>query len=343
MIEYLAKGERTEELLRDYFLELGYYVIRSVKFTFKEFDVTDVDLFLYSKSSPFSREKTIVDIKKKKTPQAIERIFWTKGLQEALGMDKAIVATTDNRPDVSEFGKRNKINVLDGNLIIRIEERFKRITRTRITEEDFIELMKKESIGDLYGNWKEKTDEIKTLLIKDINFNTCNRILKSIKEILEYCITSNKNELSRRLLYLYISYFLIVLDYSMKDLSFIEEEQRKQSLDMFFRYGQTGYQRTKEIIGYIQSFLSSIPNGSTIHRDTIKEAVESDISNIKAEILAEYFSKATIASKLFDISKYFESYAYIIDLPEVGKLPVESQSIIALLLDFFSIDRKKIL
>jgi len=343
MSEILAKGERTEELLREYFLELGYFVIRSVKFTYREFDVTDVDLFLYSKSSPFSREKTIVDIKKKKTPQAIERIFWTKGLQEALGMDKAIVATTDNRSDVAEFGKKNKINVLDGNLIMRIEERFMRMKRSRITEEAFTEIMRRESIGDLYGNWKDKNEELKALFINEISFNTCNRILKSIKEVLEYYITTNKNELSKRLLYLHVSYFLIALDYSMKDLSFIEEDQRKQSLDMYFKYGQTGYQRTQEIIGYIQSFLSSTPAGSEIHREAIKEAVESDISSIKADVLAEYFCKITISSKIFDIARYFESYAYAIEVPHVEEIPAEDQAIIALMSDFFSIDRKKVL
>ena len=122
MDENLGKGEEAEEFLRTYFLGLGYYVIRSINFVYKGFDVTDIDLFLYNKVSPFSRERIIVDIKNKKTPQAIERIFWTRGLQDVLNMDKAIVATTDTRQEITDFGKQNNIYVLDGNLQSRLRD-----------------------------------------------------------------------------------------------------------------------------------------------------------------------------------------------------------------------------
>ncbi len=69
------KGSVAEEALRNYFLSIGYYVARGIKFTFHRFDVTDVDLWLYARNSPLSRERICVDIKNKKTPQALERIF----------------------------------------------------------------------------------------------------------------------------------------------------------------------------------------------------------------------------------------------------------------------------
>ena len=71
----LNKGFAMEEALRNYFIKTGYYVIRGVPFTFGGFDITDIDLWLYSRTSSVSREITIVDAKNKKTPQAIERIF----------------------------------------------------------------------------------------------------------------------------------------------------------------------------------------------------------------------------------------------------------------------------
>ncbi len=92
------KGEVMEELLRDYFMQAGYYVVRGVPFVYEGFDITDIDLWLYSRTSSISREITIVDIKNKKTPQAIERIFWTKGLAEAVGAGNAIVASTEKDP-----------------------------------------------------------------------------------------------------------------------------------------------------------------------------------------------------------------------------------------------------
>ncbi|VCV83952.1 hypothetical protein BANRA_01843 [Escherichia coli] len=85
-----------EELLRDYFMQAGYYVVRGVPFVYEGFDITDIDLWLYSRTSSISREITIVDIKIK--TQAIERIFWTKGLAEAVGAGNAIVASTEKDP-----------------------------------------------------------------------------------------------------------------------------------------------------------------------------------------------------------------------------------------------------
>lgn len=82
--------------MRNYFLKAGCYVVRGVPFVYEGFDVTDIDLWLYSRASSVSREITLVDSKNKKTPQAIERIFWVQGLCIATKATNAIVATTDN-------------------------------------------------------------------------------------------------------------------------------------------------------------------------------------------------------------------------------------------------------
>ena len=63
----LFKGEMMEELLRNYFLNLGYFVVRGIKYRYNENDITDVDLFLYGRISSLSREKINVDVKNKKT------------------------------------------------------------------------------------------------------------------------------------------------------------------------------------------------------------------------------------------------------------------------------------
>ena len=100
--QVLLKGPRMEELLRSYFLKAGYYVVRGVPFIYEGFDVTDIDLWLYSRTSSVSREITLVDAKNKKTPQAIERIFWVQGLRIATKATNAVVATTEKRQEVKE-------------------------------------------------------------------------------------------------------------------------------------------------------------------------------------------------------------------------------------------------
>ncbi|WP_206206140.1 hypothetical protein, partial [Pseudomonas viridiflava] len=72
MSQQLLKGPAAEEAIRNYFLSIGYFVVRGCAFKYNQFDVTDIDLFLYGKSSAFSRERLNADIKNKKTPQALE-------------------------------------------------------------------------------------------------------------------------------------------------------------------------------------------------------------------------------------------------------------------------------
>lgn len=66
----ISKGYGMEESLRSYFLQSGYYVSRGVPFRYGNFDITDIDPWLYHRTSPFSREVSIVDIKNKKTKQS---------------------------------------------------------------------------------------------------------------------------------------------------------------------------------------------------------------------------------------------------------------------------------
>src|SRR5690349_18167138 len=116
----LRKGENMEELIRNYFLTLGYYVVRGVKYQYQGYDVTDVDLYLYGRSSSLTRERINVDIKNKKSPQAFERILFATGLKKLLGFDSCIVATTDKRPAVHEFGQAHETIILDGEFLAKI-------------------------------------------------------------------------------------------------------------------------------------------------------------------------------------------------------------------------------
>ena len=101
----IGKGSQMEETLRRYFLDMGYYVVRDVKYVFEGVDVTDVDLWLYQRPSLFKRLRLTVDVKNRRIPQALERLLWSKGLLSGLGLDGAIVATTDSREQVKQFAE----------------------------------------------------------------------------------------------------------------------------------------------------------------------------------------------------------------------------------------------
>jgi hypothetical protein len=329
----LAKGEQMEEYLRNYFLGLGYYVVRGIKFKYQGLDVTDVDLWVYS-SSALTRLRTNVDIKNKKTPQALERIFWAKGVKEILGFDRCIVATTEKRESVREFGLLHNVTILDGNLLSQLKT--SKQTVDRISEEDFLELLSEEKSKKIGTDWKIIYEIAKSRLIDELDFSGCNATLNDIKHFAEQVIVNTvKREIACRTLYLLISYFLISLDFLTRDLSFLDQQTRSMKLSDGFKFGnlgKSGLEKTMEMAIKI--------SGSSNHSiDKIKSMIE----NLPTDILTDYFANLDNLKKLFRLGKEFEASAFSRTFQSPNHSSFDMQSLILLFLDFLGIERKKFL
>jgi len=173
MTESLPKGYQLEELLRRYFIRSGYFTVRGVPFVYEGFEITDIDLWLYDRPSSVSRHRIIVDTKNRSTPKAIERIFWTKGLQQVLGFEQAIVATTDKRPAVSEFGREHDVLILDGAFVSRLQKSSESF-EARLTEEQFIERLGTYRPTKESGDWKGRFKGAKRPLAGNLGYNAIN-------------------------------------------------------------------------------------------------------------------------------------------------------------------------
>ena len=106
------KGSNLEEVVRTYFDRQGFFALRGVSYRYEDEQVTDIDVWLYGRQSASVRTRTIVDVKNKRSPKAFERILWTRGMQLALGCDRAIVATTDRSAKVARFANQQKVALL---------------------------------------------------------------------------------------------------------------------------------------------------------------------------------------------------------------------------------------
>lgn len=338
----LKKGELAEERLRLYFLNLGYFVVRSIKANYKGYDVTDIDLFLYSRPSPISRERTNVDVKMKQQPKSLERVFWTKGLKEVLGLEKCIVATTDKRSHIGEFGAENDVLVLDGNFMNKLDST-ERYSVDRINEEEFIALIDGYSVGELGGNWKKEYDLSKSNLLNKLNFDGLNDLLNKIKKLLEECSLEPLNESSYRILYIYISYFLITLDYSIKDFSYKDQKGRVSIIADGIRFGELGKKKSEEIIAMSSALMSSFMSKSDYDVGAIENEVLAQFMEIPANVIAEYLGNTKMMQRLLPIAIEFESFAFSRNLTSPATMSSELQSMLGLLCDFYSIDRKLIL
>lgn len=329
------KGSVAEEALRNYFLSIGYYVARGIKFTFHRFDVTDVDLWLYARNSPLSRERICVDIKNKKTPQALERIFWAKGLQSVLGLDSCIVATTDSRPDVREFGLQHNVRVLDGKFLSRLTNSA-RSHKERITEEDFLADLESGSLGRLSGDWRGRYEESKSRLLHSLNFDGCNAWLEDIEYLLTQIASGNR---AWRLLYASCSHFMIAMDFILREFIAEDQEQRRQIIERGIRYGVSGQAFTEKVGRMAAALVEGVAAQPGL-ADTLQQELQQQASNVKADLLAEFFARNLTGSAAFDVALALESAAFSPQTPTPSTLPSQAQAVVGVIADFCGVDRK---
>lgn len=333
------KGHKMEEFLRNYFLKAGYYVTRGVPFVYEGFDITDIDLWLYGRASSVSREITIVDSKNKKTPQAIERIFWVQGLKQASKATNAVVATTDKRPEVKDFGKDLGVLVLDGFFLAKLAKSGEPNAQ-RLSEEEFVSKITDYSLGKLDGDWKGRFFLCKSLLSRGLSFDNCNEWLSHAKFFVEQAITKpTQKETAMRCFYLICSFIAIAVDYSLKELSFLEQNEKISTMNDGFTYGSRGSSGMKKVLSVAMGLVEQhAVNGASISQQ-VRSSVEHQLSSLNTAILGEYFAKIDVAKTLFTVAKELESLSMQRVFLSHESASIETRAMLSCMLDYWGVDR----
>lgn len=335
----LSKGPKMEELLRSYFLKAGYYVVRGVPFVYEGFAVTDIDLWLYSRTSSVSREISLVDAKNKKTPQAIERIFWVQGLRIATKATSAIVATTDRRQEVKDFGRDLGVLVLDGSFLGKLANSDDP-NATRLSDEEVFAKIGEYSLSKLDGDWRGRMVLSKSLLAKSLSFDSCNEWLGQGKFFAEQSITKGtQRETALRCLYLLCSFLVIAVDYSMKELSFHEQSDRSELLKDGFTYGSRGGSGLRKVLNVAMGLVEEHANDGPAISRQVRSSVENQLSQINTSILGDFFARNDVARTLFTVAKEFEQLAMAREFVSHVAASIELRSTLFCLLDYWGIDR----
>jgi hypothetical protein len=336
------KGYIAEEALRGYFRSAGYFAVRGIPLTYRKFDVTDVDLWLYLKTSTLTADRTCVDIKSKRTPQAMERVLWTRGLKEILRVDRAIVVTPDNRPETRDFGTAHGVGIMQGDFLHLAIATFP--PTGRLTEEEFYSIINTACIVDSKIEWRSWFKRLKSRLLDSLNFDGCNKFLVQTRLLLdEYLASSKSSVASVRLLYIAIAYFLICLDYTSRSFVHLDLSVRASILTNGFRYGEGGRQRTDDVVQMATLVLAEAGKADFLSAETLRIEFEKQTSDYPAEILGEYFAKGESLKSLFGIARNFEEHAYAKTLLLPHEISSEQKAILGLICDFFRCDRKAII
>jgi hypothetical protein len=340
-----AKGYALEEALRNYFLLTGLYVVRGVPVRLEDGDLTDIDLWLCERSSGSSRRRLIVDAKFRNRPKAVERLFWTKGLSQFLGVDGAYVATTDARQAVRAMARKIGLSVLDGNDLSRIAGNAKTGELDRLTEEEFLALVRRVDQARHSRDWSMRLDDAKAGLAFVFGAASANRALSAVAFFAEQAAVapafSEQARIAVRLAFFCASLAAISIDYVSSEAAFRPLEDRSRLILNVIRYGhpdrETAMEKVRLASALVENFAE---NGAALGHQVVNR-YEDDVSRIPAEIIADHITRMSPRELLFNVSRELEEAAYSRSEMGFDALPPEAKALMAVFLDFVGIARAK--
>ncbi|WP_133149265.1 hypothetical protein [Caulobacter zeae] len=332
----VAKGAGLEELARAYFSRQGFVAIRSVSIQFEDEEVTDADVWLYGRQGAGVRTRALVDVKDKKSPKAFERVLWVRGMQLALGCDRAFVATTDASPKVIRFAQHQKVALLPASFLRRqVENRL-----DRLSLEELVGNIQEFSSHKQDGDWLKQIAMAKSAVVSLAPYPAFNKAISAFRFFAERAGTRPQHrEQALRGAYFAASLASIALDAAADRLAFEDNAARYRLLYEGITYGDVGDGRVRSTIGTVLNVIShGVNNGKVIARQA-SDALDEMFAGLRAEIVAEFFSKSENSQMLFSVARELEAKAHARSRSDMTLLSVEAKSVLGVFADFVGAKR----
>jgi len=339
----LAKGAGLEELARAYFSRQGFIAIRSVSIQFEDEEVTDVDVWLYGRQGGGVRTRGLVDVKDKKSPKAFERVMWARGMQLALGCDRAVVTTTDTNSKVARFAQQQKVALLTAQFLRRWAGSDD-VLADRFSLEELATCIQAYPGHKQDGDWLKQIAIAKSAVVSLAPYPAFNKAMSSFGFFAERAVTRPQHrEQAVRGAFISAALACVSLDAALERLAFEDQQTRHDLLYSGITYGDAGDSRVQTSINSVLSVISTgIKNGRTLARQT-RDALDEMFEGVRAEIIAEFFSKDQNAAHLFSVARELEARAHARSRNDVTALTVEAKAIVGVFADFIGAKRTGLL
>ncbi|KAB2931292.1 MAG: hypothetical protein F9K24_13695 [Leptonema illini] len=335
------KGPVLEEAMRHYFLKQGFFAVRALPVIIENETVTDIDLLLFGKPNPFLRHRINVDIRNRKRPQAHERLIWAKGVQSLMGFDHCILVTTDARPSLGRIAKGNHVSIITKQLVMPIIEEYSKDS-VRLTEDEFVDQMKlaSEKDSDSQTPFSVYTSA-RAIVVNRFTSDSMNQMLETVRDSFNFYLTADTWERSVRLLYLSSAFFLLIVDFWLKDHISATTPELTASLTEVIRYGSSGKRQSELLLSRVDRLLSIIkPVDQPDLFSDLRQVQQQQWNAVPAEIVADFLGSESTVFSLFERAVLLEQSAYAKDIVPIASLPADIKAVVYMLADYCKIDRK---
>jgi hypothetical protein len=332
------KGAGLEELVRAYFARQGFFALRGVSYRFEDEEVTNIDAWLYGRQSASVRTRSIVDVKDKRSPKAFERVLWARGMQLALGCDRAIVATTDRGAKIVRFAHQQKVALLTKDFLDRLQSKLD--TSDRMTLEQFIDNIETYKDHKQDGDWLRRISEAKSALISVQGYPAFNKAIAAFGFFAERAQTRpHHKEQALRGAYLTAALACIALDSALERVVYEDQGSRYRAIADGVTYGDAGDARVQSSIKTVLEVIAKgMANGRVVSRQA-NDALEKMFEGVRADVIAEHFTKEHNAAALVAVAKELDDRAHSVDSTEIQTLSVDAKSILGVFADFVQAKR----
>lgn len=338
----IDKGGEAEEALREYFRNMGSFALRGVPVREADEDVTDIDLWIYTRPSAHSRHIAIVDIKNKRKGKAFERAIWVKGLQAAVRANEAIIASQSAKDAVHRFSGRLNVRVISGSVFEAIIKRYSEDT-TRLSYEALDQDWKKVAMGQ--GNLKARLDVSRGSLSKGISFASLNHWLDEAATLLTLAVERERTPGPIiRAVYLCSALVAIGADYLGKEHSLSEAPVRLDYFQSGLRFGRPDSGVTRSYLDFAESIVTEFYDQTGAAAAQVRSGFENAAKNMPIEGLAEFFSRPNAGAELFKAALALEAACFARDVVKPSELQsTEAKTILGLISDYAGLKRKDVL
>ena len=338
----LNKGALAEECFREYFRNLGAFVLRGVPVREGQETVTDVDLWVYTRVTAHIRHISIVDIKNKKRGKPFERIIWVKGLQKALGADEAIIASSGLSERVEGFSERVEVRVVTRAIYEAVLRRYADQDK-RLSAEEVDESWKKTRIGR--GNLRSLMEGLKSELSRGVDFRTLNTWLDETASLLRTMVERERGSGPiTRSVYLCCALVALAADYLGRTHSFSANESRESFFREGMLFGRHDVDAKKAYVEFAESAVTEFLDGSGASAARVRTGLEEAIKSMPVQGLAQFFGRPQASTDLWNAALALEEACYAKEISAPRDLySVEAKKVIGLISDYAGMKRRDVL
>ena len=259
-------------------------------------------------------------------------------MQLALGCDRAIVATTDSTRKVVRFAQQQKVGLLSKQFLDRLQNKLD--LSDRLTLEQFHDNVRKYPDHKQDGDWIRQIADAKSAVISLQGYPAFNKSIAAFRFFADRAQTRPKHkEQALRCAYFAAALACIALDAALGQVLYEESSSRYRAIAAGVTYGDAGDARVQKSIETALSIIAEgMENGRVVARQA-KDALDKLFENVRADIVAEHFTKEHNASTLFAVARDLEDRAHRANPEQIQTLSTEAKSVLGVFADFVQVKR----